>query len=62
MHELLRPFARFHVFGLALLGCLALALTTGHEMWAYIGLLGAVIVSLRAGVELYRDLQRQQRP
>jgi hypothetical protein len=50
-----------HVFSLAVLGCLALALTSGRGLWAYIGLLGAVIVSLRAGVELYRDLQRQQR-
>ncbi len=58
MPELLRPFARFHVLGLALIGCLALAVLTRERLWTWIGLIGAVVVSVWAAILLYRDLHR----
>lgn len=56
MPELLRPFATLHVCGLVLIGCLALAVLTGEGWWTWVGLLGALGVSLWAAVQLYRDL------
>jgi hypothetical protein len=60
MRELLRPFDRLHVLGLALLGCLAVAVVTGQGAWRWVGLVGAVIVSLWAGVLLHRDLRHRR--
>lgn len=59
MHELLRPFARLHVVGVALIGCLVLALLTGERLWGWIGLLGAVVVGSREAILLYRDLRHR---
>jgi hypothetical protein len=56
MPELLRPFDRLHVLGLAILGCLAVAVVTGRGVWTWVGLVGAVFVSLWAAVLLHRDL------
>lgn len=58
MPELLRPFSRIHVLGLALLGCLALGVLSGEWLWVYLGLGGAAVGALWAGVLLYRDLRR----
>ena len=57
MRELLRPFGRFHVLALAVLGCFAIALATAQGMWGWIGVVAAVLVSLWAAVTLYQDLQ-----
>jgi len=59
MRELLRPFARIHIVGLALIGCLALALLTGAQLWECIGLLGAIAAGLWGAILLYRDLHQR---
>ncbi len=59
MRELIRPFARIHVVGLALMGCLALAVLTEHSLWIWVALGGAITASLWGALLLYRDLHRR---
>ena len=40
---------RLHVLGVALIGCLVLALLTGEHLWGWIGLLGALVVGFSRG-------------
>jgi hypothetical protein len=61
LRELLWPFGRFHVFGVVLVGFLALAVLTEGPFWQWIGLGGAVVGSLLFAVLLYRDRQASQR-
>lgn len=58
MHELIRPFARIHVLGLVLIGCLALAVLTGEALWGWFGLGAGTLGALWWGVRLYRDQHR----
>jgi hypothetical protein len=55
LRELLWPFGRFHVFGVALVGSLVLAVLTEEPIWQWMGLGGAVVGSLLFTVLLYRD-------
>jgi polyferredoxin len=59
MHELLRPFAHLHVLGVALIGCLVVALLTGEQWWGWVGLLGALVAASREAILLYRALRHR---
>ena len=57
MSDLLRPFGRLHVLVLGTLGCLAIAVTTAHGVWMYVGVVGAAMAGLWSVWLLYRDLK-----
>lgn len=58
VRELLRPFGRFHVLGVAFIGSLALAVFTESPFSQAIGFGGAALAAFCGAVLLYRIRQR----
>lgn len=57
VRELLRPFGRLHVLGVALIGSLALAVFTESPFLQAIGLGGSVLTAFWGALLLYRTRQ-----
>ncbi len=60
MPELLRPFGRLHILGIAVVACLGLVTITAHSLWMWLGLGGALVACVWAAWLLYRDLARHR--
>jgi hypothetical protein len=58
MPEFLRPFARGHVLGVVLIGCLVLAVLTAERLWMWLGVIGGAAGVLWAALLLYGDRGR----
>lgn len=59
LRELLWPFGRFHVLGVAIIGSLALAVLTDATFWKAVGMAGAVFGLLWAAA-LFRSERHRQ--
>ncbi len=57
--EILSLFGPVHVFGVAVIACLALVVLTEAPFWQWAGLAGALLAALAAAVALYRSRLRR---